>query len=76
MHGDRGRFFPSTADHEEDWHPYLVDPYFAICDDHTINTRVIDHTNSGCGKREAYINWSMVACKLAAPVTGTNLENY
>ena len=30
------------------------------------------HTNGGCGKREAHINWSMVTCKKAAPVvTGT-----
>ena len=26
--------FP-TADHEQDWQPYPVDPYSAICDDHT-----------------------------------------
>ena len=27
--------FPCSADHEQDWQPYLVDPYSAICDDHT-----------------------------------------
>ena len=27
--------FPCTADHEQDWQPYLVDAYAAICDDHT-----------------------------------------
>ena len=27
--------FPCSADHEEDWQPYPVDPYSAICDDHT-----------------------------------------
>ena len=27
--------FPCTADHEQDWQPYLVDAYSAICDDHT-----------------------------------------
>ena len=32
------------------------------------------HTNSGCGKGEAHINWSMVTCKMAAPVTGTTLR--
>ena len=31
--------FPCSADHEQDWQPYPVDPYSAICDDHTyINT--------------------------------------
>ena len=30
--------FPCSADHEQDWQPYSVDPYSAICDDHTIHT--------------------------------------
>ena len=27
--------FPCSTDHEQDWKPYPVDPYSAICDDHT-----------------------------------------
>ena len=27
--------FPCSADYEQDWQPYPVDPYFAICDHHT-----------------------------------------
>ena len=27
--------FPCSADHEQDRPPYPVDPYSAICDDHT-----------------------------------------
>ena len=27
--------FPCSADHEQDWQPYPVAPYSAICDDHT-----------------------------------------
>ena len=27
--------FPCSADHEQDWQPYPVDPYSAICDDYT-----------------------------------------
>ena len=27
--------FPCSADHEQDWQPYPVDPYSAMCDDHT-----------------------------------------
>ena len=27
--------FPCSADHEQDWQPYPVDPYSATCDDHT-----------------------------------------
>ena len=28
-------YFPFSADHEQEWQPYPVDPYSAICDDHT-----------------------------------------
>ena len=27
--------FPCSDDHEQDWQPYPVDAYSAICDDHT-----------------------------------------
>ena len=33
------------------------------------------HSNSRCEKREAHINWSMVTCKMVAPVSGTTLRN-
>jgi hypothetical protein len=33
-----GRRPPSSADHEQDWQPYPVDPYSAICDGHTIHS--------------------------------------
>ena len=33
--GEGNIHFPCSADHEQDWQPYPVDPYFAICDDHT-----------------------------------------
>ena len=37
--------FPCSANHEQDWQPYPVDPYSALCDDHTyIHTYVWDHT--------------------------------
>ena len=31
----KNRFLPSSADHVQEWQPYPVDPYSAICDDHT-----------------------------------------
>ena len=35
--------FPCSADHEQDWQPYPVDPYSVICDDHTyIHTYWVD----------------------------------
>ena len=39
MNGDRETFslpFQLTADREQDWQPYPVDQYSAICDDHTV----------------------------------------
>ena len=37
--------FPCSADHEQDWQPYPVDPYSAICDDHTyIHTYLVVST--------------------------------
>ena len=37
-------YFPCSADHEQDWQLYPVDPYSAICDDHTY------HTDNGWSK--------------------------
>ena len=47
-HGDRGIFFPCSADHEQDWQPYPVDPYSAICDDHAyIHTYCLESASTG-----------------------------
>ena len=35
VRGQGNIHFPCSADHEQDWQPYLVDPYSAICDYHT-----------------------------------------
>ena len=36
---------PCSADHEQDWQLYPVDPYSAICDDHTyIHTYIHTYT--------------------------------
>ena len=35
--------FPCSADHEQDWQPFSIDSYSAICDDHTYTT---EHTSS------------------------------
>ena len=37
--GQGNIIFPCSADHEQDWQPYPVDPYSAICDDHTHTSR-------------------------------------
>ena len=33
--GQRNIHLACSADHEQDWQPYPVDPYSAMCDDHT-----------------------------------------
>ena len=35
VRGQGNIHFPCSADHEQDWQPYPVDSYSAICDDHT-----------------------------------------
>ena len=35
LRGQGNIHFPCSADHEQDWRPYPVDPYSAICDYHT-----------------------------------------
>ena len=33
--GQKNVYFPCLVDHEQDRQPYPVDPYSAVCDDHT-----------------------------------------
>ena len=35
VRGQGNIHFPCSADPEQDWQPYPVDPYSAICDEHT-----------------------------------------
>ena len=35
--------FPCSADHEQDWQPLPVDPYSALCDDHTYTATMHTH---------------------------------
>ena len=46
--GQGKRHFPCSADHEQDWQPYTVDPYSAVSDDHTYI-----HTYYSVGDRRA-----------------------
>ena len=46
--------FPCSADHEQDWQPYPVDPYSAICDDHTyIHSFIYTNVHKIAGKPHA-----------------------
>ena len=44
--------FPCSADHDQDWQPYPVDPYFAICDDHTYIQGTLS-LSKNCTSRES-----------------------
>ena len=47
--GDREYYFLCSADHEQDWQPYPVDPYSAICYDHTyIHTHTHGNSSIPC----------------------------
>ena len=35
VRGQGNIHFPCPADHVQDWQPYPVDPFSAVCDDHT-----------------------------------------
>ena len=42
VRGQGNIHFPCSADHEQDWQPYPVDPHSAIYDDHTyIHTYIL-----------------------------------
>ena len=45
--GQGNIIFPCSTYHEQDWQPYPVDPYFAICDDHTHINYIISFVNHG-----------------------------
>ena len=49
VRGQGNIYFPFSADHEQDWQPYPVDPYSAICDDHTyIHSVASKYIDSSC----------------------------
>ena len=41
--GQGNIIFPCSANHEQDWQPYPVDPYSATCDDEHTNIHTSDH---------------------------------
>ena len=48
VRGQGNIHFLCSADHEQDWQPYPVDPYSAICDDHTyIHTAENEQADAG-----------------------------
>ena len=69
--GQGNLHFPCSADHEQDWQPYPVDPYSAICDDHTyIHTYI--HTVPGTTEQVSHRRGDTGAVVLATKI---RLEN-
>ena len=53
----QGNIFSCSADHEQDWQPYPVDPYSAICDDHTyIHTYIHNRAIRPCHPSHSMYN--------------------
>ena len=50
--GQGNVYFPSSADHEQDWQPYPVDPYSAVCDDHTYVHGVLEENGLSVLRRK------------------------
>ena len=49
--------FPCSADHEQDWQPYPVDPYSAICDDHTYIHTCAAYLLENSGDEQGKLNY-------------------
>ena len=47
-------YFPCSADNEQDWQPYPVDPYSAICDDYTYILCTLSTYNNMPAKRSSF----------------------
>ena len=56
--------FPCSADHEQDWQPYPVDPYSAICDDHT-------HTHTHYTVNHRQVNPEFTGLRICVPIAFT-----
>ena len=62
--------FPCTADHEQGWQPYPVDPYSAICDDYAyIHTNILPRVrrhrvSKSQGSFERVLPWQVIMDQL------------
>ena len=57
---ERGHYghvhFFCSADHEQDWQPYPIGPYSAICDDQTYSALSHGHTNVSRNFSSAFLD--------------------
>ena len=69
VRGQENINFPLSGDHEQDWQPHPVDPYSAICDDHThmhiTRQGIYIHTYNMCKTKAIsfrHFNFNMAKC--------------
>ena len=65
--GQGNIIFPCSADHEQDWQPYPVDPYSAICDDHTYIYSPENSLSLSCLNRPLPDDPASAKCTAASP---------
>ena len=77
--GQGNVYFPCSADHEQDWQPFPVDPYSAICDDHayihTVDPRLLPLGNT---QRVSCLNKNLNEPRPSEhpPVRGENVKTF
>ena len=60
--------FPCSADHEQDWQPYPVDPYSATCDDYTyMHTYMADSLCHKDNKYFVHLDSVFLDCDFGVP---------
>ena len=65
--------FPCSADHEQDWQPYPVDPYYAICDYHIyIYIYIYVCDGHAYSSRDIRITATVPVALLSSTVSSTN----
>ena len=61
--------FPCSADHEQDWQPYPVDPYSAICDDYTYIHTVESVSRDQIRRRERRLSQGNIHLPCSADIS-------
>ena len=66
-------YFSCSYDHEQDWQPYPVDPYSAICDDHTYIHTYILPGSQPCTQTHCIFNSVLSGFQVSPPAQSTSL---
>ena len=61
--GQGNVIFSCSADHEQEWQPYPVDPYYIAVNVMTIHTVLSTSYLWWMWEKQVHINWSMATCQ-------------